>query len=260
MKIKLIAVVLLLTMLLGAIGCTAVVPTAEELGAANETPNFISGEKAALLDAEGEADTSAEDRVNIAATDEKGDAIFQIVYDIGAGLRVQEQCEALAADIYDETGVKVPVVHSSQKQQTYEVTVGAIKRPETIDKIDSFKLEDGDFVICVVETRVLIYAETDPALVSGVIFFTEEVAKKSTLEKEYSLAKDYDFTYHPVDNPSVTIEESDDRYINFKLIKYQIYLSHGNIVILAVELIFLKAYYRHRCSFFDLIAKRKYFS
>ncbi len=217
MKIKLIAVMLLLTMLLGAVGCTgAVAPIAEGNGAADENPNFISGEKNALLDT-GDG-TSADNMLNIAETDEEGTPIFQIVYGIGAGLRVEEQCATLAANIYDATGVEVPVVHSSKPQKTYELTVGEVKRSETIDVIDGFDLEDTDFVICVVDTRVLIYAENDQALVSGVIYFMEQVVQKSTLQGIYAIDKDYNFTYHPNEHPPVTIEESsNDRYVNFKL-------------------------------------------
>ncbi len=214
MKTRLIAVVLLLTMLFGAFGCSAVMPAEEENGAANE--NFISGEKHALLGTEGE--DSLGNELNLASTDENGAVIFQIVYDIGAGLRVKEQCDALAADIYDATGVLVPVVHSSERQKTYEVTVGEVKRSETIDVIDGFDLEDTDFAICVVGTRILIYAENDQALVSAVIYFTEQVVRKSTVDSTYAIDADYNYTYHPNEHPPVTVEESDnDRYVNFKL-------------------------------------------
>jgi len=218
MKIKLIAIVLLLTMLLGTLGCAAVAPSAQENGAIDENKNFISGEKPALLDAGGTLPTG--NQINLAQTDANEDAIFQIVYNINASLRVKEQCEALSANIYDATGVTVPVVHSSQPQKTYEITVGDVARSETIGAIDGFRedLADDDFAVCVVDTRVIIYATTDSALVSGVIFFMEEIARKSMLQQLYAIDSNYNFIYHPIEHPPVTVEESDDdHYVPFTL-------------------------------------------
>ena len=218
MKVKLIATALLLAMLLGALGCTAVVPPMQENGALNENENLISGEKPALLGADNTLPT--DNLINLAQTDENEEAVFQIVYNINASLRVKEQCEALSANIYDATGVTVPVVHSSEKQKTYEITVGDIVRRETVDKIDDYRevLSDEDFAICVIDTRIVVYATTDTALVTGVIFFMESVVQKSMLQKLYAIEKGYEFTYHPIETPPVTIEKSDnDHYALFTL-------------------------------------------
>ncbi|MBE6588945.1 MAG: glycoside hydrolase family 31 protein [Ruminococcaceae bacterium] len=215
MKIKLIATMLLLVTLFCTVGCVAVIPTVRESDTDKEEPNFIQRGQGALLNTK-EFDT--DQMINVAATDGEDKPLFQIVYDIGAGPRVKEQCMALAADIYDITGVEIPVVHSSEKQITYEITVGEVKRTETLDAIDSFEIEDADFAICAVDTRVVIYAETDQALCSGVIFFMEQAVSKSALEKAYGIRKDYNFTYHPYDVPNVELLESeDDRCIDFSL-------------------------------------------
>ena len=208
-----ISVILTLASLTGLFGCACAQAPAHTR-ASEEIEGFISADAdAALLSSD-----LSKSNVNVAATDENGEALFQIVYDIGATLRVKEQCEALAADIYEETGVEVPVVHSMEKQKEYEITVGDIARSETIDVIDGFDLEDTDFVICTVGTRILIYAENDESLVSAVIFFTEQVVTRSALQFFYGIPSDYSFTYHPNDVPVLTLLESKDpRTVEFKL-------------------------------------------
>ncbi|MBE6588995.1 MAG: glycoside hydrolase family 31 protein [Ruminococcaceae bacterium] len=215
MRIRLLSTLLLLAMLLGIFGCSEVIPTAQVSDAVDEHPNFIHREQSLLLNTE-DADT---DRfINVAATNEEDEPMFQIVYDISADTRVAEQCMTLAANICDVTGVEIPVVHSSEKQADYEITVGEVKRKETLDVIDSFDLEDTDFVICVVDTRILIYAESDQALCSAVIFFMEEAVRKSATEKLYGLYADYVFTYHPNKIPTVTLmENTDPRSVEFAL-------------------------------------------
>ena len=214
MKTRWIAAILTLATVFGLFGC-AYAQAPADTRASENAENFISADGDALLLGEKE---SLGEKVNVAATDENGDAIFQIVYNLSSTLRVQEQCEALAADIYEEIGVQVPVVHSSEPQKAYEITVGNVARLETIDVIDGFDLEDSDFVICVVGTRVLIYAETDQALVSGVIFFMEQAATVTPLQGFYGISSDYNFLYHPNEIPVATLTESeDDRTVELSL-------------------------------------------
>ena len=214
MKLRLISIFLLFATVFGLFGCTAV-PAAENTDADNaKNSALLSG--SALLNESASTNTT-ESLLNLAATDESGEPLFQIVYDIGADLRVQEQCEALAADIYDATGVVVPVVHSAMPQKKYELTVGEVKRSETIDVIDGFALEDNDFVICVIDTRVLIYAESETALVSAVIYFKEQAVQKSSLQTLYGIDKSFDFTYHPFDNPPVSLTAATDTHVDLTL-------------------------------------------
>ena len=156
MRIRWIAVLLTLSSVLGLFGCAF--DGAVDTGDRDVPDGFLSAEgDGALL-----ADTKAEtEYLNVAEVDEEGEPLFQIVYNIESSQRVQEQCEALAADIYEETGIELPVVHSSEQQRTYEITVGSIARRETVDVIDGFDLAETDFAICVVGTRVVIYADSE---------------------------------------------------------------------------------------------------
>ncbi len=215
MKTRLLAVGLLLAMLLGTLGCAGAGALAGDNGA--EVPeNFISANGGGLL---GETDETLSDNLmNIAATDEGGNPLFQIVYAIGSSLLVEDQCAALAADIYDVTGVQVPVVHSSERQKDYEILVGRVPRKETVDVTDSFDLDEGDFVIQTLGTRVLIYAEDDQALMNALLYFRELTVQRSTLQGMYGIEADYSYLCHYNANPPVTLEEDgDDRYVSIVL-------------------------------------------
>ena len=214
MKMRLIAAALLLATILGLFGCAAL-PANDTGGASSEDPALLPGSE--LMDVSDETATS-ENLLNVAMLDENDRPIFQIVYNISASLRVQEQCETLAADIYNATGVTLPVVHSMEAQKTYEITVGEIARKETVDVIDGFELGENDFTVCVVGTRVLIYAETDHALVSAVLYFMDQIVYRSETKRIYGVEKDLSFTYQPSGEPTVTVEESEDnRYVNITL-------------------------------------------
>lgn len=210
MKLKWISALLLLAILFGTVSCTAIPPKKAEPAEAN--PNFISANPETL------SKESSEAFLNLAATDAQDEPIFQIVYNIKASQRIEEGCSTLAADIYDTTGVLVPIVHSSEPQKAFEITVGDVKRSETLATVDSFDLGPDDFAICAVGTRILIYAETDTAVVSGLIFFMEQVAKKSLLQKTYGVAESYRYIYQTFDIPKASVEGiTDDRYLNLKL-------------------------------------------
>ena len=158
MKKRWVAAVLTAASVFGLFGCAFAGDTTE-IG--NRVPqNFISAEEDRALVADSRTE---KEYLNVAELDEEGEPLFQIVYNIDSDQRVEEQCAALAADIYEETGIELPVVHSSQQQKPYEITVGSIARRETVDVIDGFDLDETDFAICVVGTRVVIYAPSLPS-------------------------------------------------------------------------------------------------
>jgi len=211
-KTRLLALVLVLASALGLFGCAAIGGPAQENGAA-VPDNFIGANGDGLLS---NTEEVPENLVNIAGVDGNEKPIFQIVYDLQASLRVQEQCETLAADIYEATGVTVPVVHSSLPQKTYEIMVGNVKRKATIEKMDELneKLEANDFAVCVVGTRVVIYAKNDAAMVSAMYYFMDQLVYRSEMQGIYGVKDDTDFIYHPSGEPTVKIEPSeDDRYV-----------------------------------------------
>ena len=167
--------------------------------------------------------------LDLGAVDEEGKPLYQIVYNplnADSKNRLLEQCEALSADIADVTGVELPIVTSTLASRTspYQILVGNCLMSEDVaNAVQSGKyfFEAGDFLITVVGERLLIYSTSDYALASGMIFFTEQVAKKEVMEKTYQIDKDFEFMYHPMENPEVTLEASEDHYF------VNVYLKNG---------------------------------
>ena len=203
MKIRLLAALLLIATLFGAFGC-AMIPAEDEESPVNvpkENKNFIAADKNAVLSGENNEAQSG-NLINLAATDEKGRSLYHIVYNISSSQRVIEQCETLAADIYDVTGVELPILHSSEKTDNqYEIMVGRIARKETVETVDKFDLGESDFTVQIVGTRILIYATNDHALMSAIIFFMDQLAEKKSNEGIYGLAADTKYTYEHVEFP-----------------------------------------------------------
>jgi len=101
MKIRAIALCLLMASLLGMFGCVAG-DDPEWIDIAETQPDFITGNSETLnSDA---AVVRPEKLLNFAAADKNGKALFQIVYDGSASIFVKNECERLADDIYSATG------------------------------------------------------------------------------------------------------------------------------------------------------------
>ena len=222
MNFRWISIILLFATVFGLLGCTVPLPKEENDILQNES--FISADKALLS-----ADTS-EDLVNLASVDADDTPLFQIVYDAEAGLRVAEQCEALAASIGDATGVDVPVYDSLMPVGEYEIVVGKLKRDvATANKIEQYKLTDSDFVICFAGKKLIIYAETDYALVTAIIYLTEDLAVKDSMEGMYGIPADIEFQYHPSEKFTVNASTDGEYYLSFALINSPSTGTYGRI-------------------------------
>ncbi len=212
---------LLLATLFGVFGCTGAGNLATEDGyTPAENDQLISANNGGL--ASDSKTEKPQNLMNLAATEKNANGVevakFQIVYSIAAGDAVKDQCEAVSQAIYDVTGVKIPVVHNSQGKKTYEITVGQVKREETLDKIDGFgHMKNTDFAISVVDTRVVIYAVTSQALATALEYFMNSVAYTDEEEGIYGIASDYDLYYHPNEIPPVSILGTDEHYVELQL-------------------------------------------
>ncbi len=215
MKTKLIAAVLLLAMLLASFGCTS--PEVDEEG--SESTSVEESVSESVPDA-GEEEPTESTVLDLGAVDEEGKPLYQIVYNpqkADSKNRLQEQCEALSADIADVTGVELPIVTSTlaARDNPYQILVGnCLLSTDVANTVQSGKyfFETGDFLIMTIGERLVIYSTSDYALASGVIYFTEQIAKKEALAKTYQVDKDYEFFYHPEENPEVSLEASEDGY------------------------------------------------
>ncbi len=219
MKKRLLATLLLAATLFGTFGCAGVRgPLSEEAAAPSENENFIPADRSEMLSA---GDAQSGKQINFGAKNEEGAPLYQIVYNIDSSQRVQDQCALLAEDIRDVTGVEIPVKHSAESTDNpYELMIGNVKRVETLEIIDGFsKLGENDFVIRVVDTRVLVYAVNDQALMAAMLFFMEQTVKKDGKAGTYEIAADTNYTYQHKETPDVSIIGADAKkeYFEFKL-------------------------------------------
>ena len=215
MKVKSIALMILLAILLGIFGC-AVPQSVLEQDAVTETPNFISG-SSDKLGADGETLERPEQLLDFAKLDGSGAAEFQIVYKKGSSILVQDECVNLANEIQEVTGVAVPVVSNIEKQKTYEILVGDIARVETVDVKDQYRLDENNFVVRVVDTRVMVYAKNEQSVITGMVFLMNMLAYKDPDAKEYGIAADLDYLFQPAEHPPVKILSVDEHYVELGL-------------------------------------------
>ena len=227
MKLRMIALVLLLTTMTSVFGCVASnnAPTNEALIA--EAPNFI-GEKSDVLGAE-QAIERPEKLLNFAFTDQNGKAKFQIVYDANASILVKNECEKLAEDIKSVTGVNVPIVHSNAKQADYEILIGDISRIETVDAKDQYRLSDSDFVVFAIGTRLMIYGKSEQSIITGVMILMDSLVYRDETAKEYGVAENFEYLFQPVEHPSVQIAGYDENYIELALQNTELFSTYARL-------------------------------
>ena len=211
MKTRLISMVLLLTMLLGAFGCAFVETPAPTESAVAQHPNFISSIKSDALSGTDEA--RPENLLNFAMTDEDGNALFQIVYKLGAADLLVSQCQALADAIYEVTGVTVPVVHSMEKQKQYEILVGDVTRAETIDAKDQFKPKKNEVIFKTLDTRLMIFSREDQSLILALPLFINTIAYRDAEAKEFGVASDFELIQETEEPTPVMVSVVDEYYV-----------------------------------------------
>lgn len=219
MKKRLLAALLLAATLLGSSGCAFVSePEKEAAVYPTDEDHFIPADNAEALAAN---DAQTEQLINFGATDSNGKAQYQIVYNIDSSDRVKDQCTLLAEAIRDTTGIEIPVKHSAvPNNNSYELMIGNVRRMETIEIIDGFnKLGENDFVIRVVDTRVLVYATNDQALMAAVLFFMEQVVQADSQKGIYGIPANTNYTYQHKETPPITVIGADKNkeYFEFKL-------------------------------------------
>ena len=214
MKLRLIAWALLLTTLLGVFGCTARTDESAGDGIIAEEQNFIGGKSDVLSDT---ASQRPQNLLNFAATDANGTPLFKIVYKLGATEWIISECENLVNAIFETTGVRVPVVHSMEKQGKYEILVGDIPRAEVVDIRDQYDLEENDYLIKVVDTRVMIFSRNPTALIAGMMHLTSGLTYRNTENKEFGIATDFELHQKTVGDSQTTVLSTDAHYIELKI-------------------------------------------
>ncbi len=208
MNIRIISLLLLISTLLCFVSCNHV-PEAE---AEDETSTVTESTE------ESEVPEPLTNLINLAATDENGEPLYRIVHKMGAESWITEQCAVLAAEIYNVTGVTLPIVHEMEKASPYEIMIGDVIREETVSIRDTMSsLEKNDFKILTVDTRVWIYGINDQSIVTGILLLIHQFAERDEMASTFTIPKDFEYLYHPTEQPAVKVEKTDDRYVEIEL-------------------------------------------
>ena len=214
-RLRMMALVLLFATLLSVFGCAGAKGESDISDAAGAAPNFIGSKSYALNTTRSEA--RPETLLNLAATDAAGAPLFQIVYKLGASEWQIEECNRLSDVIFDVTGVRVPVVHSMEKQKEHEIVVGDVPRTELLDIKDSVSLGAVDFLIKTVGTRVMIFSRNDMAVTSAVTYFTDTIAYRNAGAKEFGIASDFELLQVGVGDQKIELLSVDEHYVEMKV-------------------------------------------
>ncbi|MBQ8310945.1 MAG: hypothetical protein IJX80_08040, partial [Clostridia bacterium] len=214
MNLRLVAWALLLMTLLGVFGCTAGVDVPMEDDIIAEEPNFIGGKSDALSET---GSQYFENLLNFAATDANGVPLFQIVYKLGADEWVKAECVNLATAIYEVTGVTVPIVHSMEKQKEYEILVGDIARAEIVDVRDQYAMDEDDYLIKVVDTRVMVFSRNELAVISGLMYLTSALAYRNAESQAFGLAEDFELLQQTSGEGETSVISTDANYVELKV-------------------------------------------
>ena len=222
MKKRMCVWILLLTMLVGVLGCTggtAGVDGTEDV--TEDTTVADTTEESTMVGEEEiplpEDPNRPANLLNFAELDEEGTPKFQIVHSSSASLLLREECEQLSDEIHRLTGVRIPVASSIEKQKAHEILVGDVSRSDTIDVTDSYRLKEQNFVVASVGTRVLIYAKNEQASLTGLTMLRQLLSYRNEARKEYGVAADIAYLYEPNEHPPVSILGEDGKYVDFAL-------------------------------------------
>jgi len=222
MKVRLITIVLMLATVLGLFGCSANVT--EEISV-DKTPNFISSGQMDLL---ANADATGERPQNLmnfgkASASNPTVGAFQIVYPANLSQTIKDEANAFATEIYNTTDVSIHVATHLEPQRDCEIILQAgnqIARKEILSVTDAFdsQMNDNNFLIKAIGSRLVVYGKTEQAIVTALLFLRGTLSYQNAEAKEYGVDDTIEFLYKPVEHPPVTvINASDKNYFEFLL-------------------------------------------
>ncbi len=204
MKLKLIAIALLLAMLLPTLVACGGDDTTDDGGASNGGVNDGGS-------------TIPEGQFALA---EKGESVFQIVYPVGMkDTNVQAYAENLAATLEENAGATVKVGHDSEmKEAEHEIRIGRVSRMEALTFYSEYnKLGNQDFVIQLKDGDLYIYAKENAAIKTAMEYFLNKVLYVNLAEKFVGLQDGYYRLYQMDETPGVEYTGTDGTYLNFTL-------------------------------------------
>jgi len=201
LKIKLIAMLLLLTMLLGVFGCS---------GPAGDGTTTDDGTGDGTTPG---GDTPAGEQLFFAGS---GSQTFQIVYP-GKDSECQAAAEYLKQIIKANTGVELKVTFDGDASAEYEILVGNVARTESRDLISESALGAQDFAIAVVGTKICLAASNPQAATMAVEYFVQKIVEVDATAKTMSVLANMNEVFKLGSDGAVTITAQDENYVEFSI-------------------------------------------
>ena len=215
MKIRLIAIVLLLATLLGAFGCAPAMNCSETATDA-EAPNFI-GSKAENLN--GTADERPAELLNLAATDAYGKAKYKIVYPVNTSDLMIAEYRQIADAIYETTGVQVALGNDMDKTEAFEILVGDVKRIELVNVTDKIDVDNNSFLIKAEGRRLILFSRDEKLVLAAIQYFLENMVYSNAEEKDFGVSADAELlmTLDEENLPDATVLSRDEHYLELHI-------------------------------------------
>ena len=203
MKTKLLAVLLLLTMLLGAVGCGSsqnTDTTVDDAGESTTDPGLTVLPENLLTLASGEIED------------------YSIVYPsankTGGAKNAAIQLQAF---IREKTGVTLKVRSDATATEEHEILVGRTSRSETITIEREHIYGDAEYLICVLEKKLCVFATSDQTVGSAVNYLTSKVLYVNEAKKLVGIASDYKEMVESSAKGSVTITQTSNDEVLFSI-------------------------------------------
>ncbi|MBQ8309614.1 MAG: glycoside hydrolase family 31 protein [Clostridia bacterium] len=215
MKIRIIALALLLATLLGVFGCAPRIDVSEE-DAHQDVPNFIGGKVESL---NGTGSTRPAELLNLAATNADGNAKYKIVYPANTSAIMIEEYKQIADAIYETTGVNLAIGHELEKTEEFEILIGDVKRIELVNVTDEIDVDKESFLIKTAGTRLILFAHSDKHLIAAIQYLLENLIYSNADTLEFGVSADTEVLQSlDSDNiPDATVLSSDEHYLELHI-------------------------------------------
>jgi len=197
LRVKLLAMLLLLAMLTGIFGCSG---PAGNGGTTDSTPDEEENKPAGnlFLFAGGDA------------------PVFQIVYP-GKDSEAKAAAEYLQAAIKEKTGIELVATFDGNRSTEYEILIGNVARVESSDLIDEYSLGAQDFAIAVVGTKICLCATGPQASTMAVEYFVQKIAEINETEKTMGVYDSINEVFKLDASGAVAITSQSEHYVEFSI-------------------------------------------
>ncbi len=203
MKKRLLALLLLCVMLLGVFGC----------GGANEKDTTADDQNEETTDSG--LTILPENLLTVASSEVKD---YVIIYPSSAKTKgAQNAAELIRDRIAELSGVTLEVKSDVAEESEREILVGRTNRIQTLDVEDAHDVKDGDYVVCVIESKICVYATKDQSISSAANYFLERALYSDAESGIVGIDKTLDVFYSADSAKGVEISKTTETEVFFAL-------------------------------------------